>query len=199
MSEPMPISDSLVYNCNTHYNGTENNSSNDTGNNLRHKIISRIIDVLLLITGLLIGSFVTFFSNKRTIKMSDIINRSNQIKEIFVNDLVVIKNIDPKDIIEIGDIIVDNINKTKILIQQFLFYVSDSKREEISKHYQEYVNPYIMDSRAYDLLHFIHTQSKKIDEDGDPKPSKYSKTKIPNEKERSLKYLKILIEDFSNV
>jgi hypothetical protein len=176
------------------------NNDNTPKDSLKDKIIvGVIIGLIMLIIGNITGYLVTMATNKKIVKMSDIVNRSNHIKQIFINDYVAVENTGKNDRITVGDIVIHNIKKTETLIQQFLFYVSDTKREQIRKHYQEYINPYIIDSRAYAILHIIHIESKKIDEEGKPKPSKYSKNIVPNEKQRSLKYLEILIDDFSKV
>lgn len=209
MLQPVTVIDSVIeHQTEKESNHNENKTSTiypkeikETSNTIKnvYNIIKHIYkyfkDPFLLILGLLIGFFLNFFLNKKTIRMSDVIDRSNKIKTIFVYDFVQINNLDKNDNSAVGDIVVSNINNTETLIQQFLFYVSKSKAKKIERHYNEYKKPYETCHNAKVMLKGLRSISGKPND----KSFLYTNNKIPNAREIALKHLKVLIKDFERV
>ena len=192
--QPITISDPLVNDSTTDYNSKKDECSPELNPNKDNDIFKTLKDVFLVLLGLFVGYFLNYFLNKKIIRMSEVIKRSNDIKSVFVTDLVTIENINPDDGIEVGEIVVRNIINTDTLIQQFLFYVDNSKRKKIEKDYADYKNPYKADTISY----MIKRNSPKPG-DISVKISKYEDKNFPDAKEKAIKHLKILIKDFERV
>jgi hypothetical protein len=192
------ITDSLVDKSNNHEWEKRHINYTEFLPESNNNIYETFNEPFLLLLGLLVGYLFNFLLNKRTIRMTDIVNRSNVIKTFLVDAFVTIDNICENDKISVGDVVVHNIQNTETLIQQFLFYIGKRKRNKITKHYQKYINPYFLDQRAYGIL-YVQYLDDKLRDKGIKKPSRFGKTEIKNEKERAMKNLKILIKDFSHV
>jgi len=173
---------------------SQNNEDNQY-NNFTKFLPDSIKDILLLVIGLFVGFLITRKLNRDNFKFSDIAEKYNEIRIILIEDLTNIKNLESDENGKVGDIVVDNIKKTDILIQQLFFYISKRKVKKIAKHYNEYKKPYLNSANANVMLKGLN----QLYGDTSRVPSKYSSPKIPNAKEIAIKYLTKLIRELDRV
>lgn len=147
------------------------------------------------IIAVVFGGIITFFITKYFIKFKIMIRLSNEIRAIFIDSLVQIENLNQNDDVGAGEIVINNLDNTDILIQKFFHNISKSKAENINRHYNEYKKPYKSDHNAIVILRGMR------EDRGEPndKSFLYVNNKIPNAKKIAIKHLRILINDFKRV
>ncbi len=171
------------------------NNNNNQYNRLTSFIPDSLKDILILVIGLFVGFFITRKLNRDNFKFSDIAEKYNEIRNIFIEDLTQIKNLDLHENIKAGNIVVDNINKTDILIQKLFFYISKRRVKKILRHYDEYKKPYKNSANADIMLKGLN----ELYGDQSRKPTKYSNPKISNARELAIEHLTQLIRDLDRV
>ena len=177
-------------------NVTNYHKNESPEDSLKDKIIvGLIVGFITLIAGLFFGFFSNFLLYKKTLKIRDIVNRYNEIRSIFIYYCVQIKNLKPNQDIEAGDIVVESINKTDILIQKLILYIGDGKTKKIIRHYNEYKKPYETEHNVIVMLKGL----RQLSGNPDDKSFSYSNNKPPDARKIALKQLRILIKDFERV
>jgi hypothetical protein len=154
-----------------------------------------MLDVLIAVVCIILGAIGSLLISRDTIKFSRKYEIANTIRTIFIEDRERIISLDANEDIESGDIVVENINKTDILIRNIFYYISGSKAENIKRHYNEYKEPYKSSHNAIVMLKGLREISGKPNN----KSFLYTNNKIPNAKEIAIKHLKKLIDDFKRI
>lgn len=144
---------------------------------------------------LIIGFVSQKLIGRDTIRFADVADRANTIRDIFIDCSIKINNLNPHENIKAGNIVIDNIINTDILIKKVLPYVGFFKKRQIKKHYNKYKKPYKNSPTANVMLEGLND----LYGDKDRKPSKYFNPKIPNARKIAIIHLKKLINDFERV
>ena len=147
--------------------------------------------IYILVTAV-IGCIATIVIRKRIIKINIVTSKMNEIREIFINDLIKIENLEPHENVKVGNIVIDNINETEVLMQKLFSDLSKSKVKKIKKHFGEYRDPYKSSHNAIVMLKGLREDSGNPDN----KSFLYTNYKIPNARKIAIKHLRILIKDF---
>ena len=148
-------------------------------------------NLIIVLVGVIITGFVTIIV-KKYFAMTD---KMNELKTIFVDCLTKIESLDWNDDIKAGDIVVDNLHNTDILIRKLSHDIIKCKTRKIEGHYNEYKKPYERPHNAKVMLKGLRSLSSKPDD----KSFLYVNNKIPNAKKIAIKHLKKLIKDFNRV
>lgn len=178
-------------NITTHFQNNDYKKDND----LVKFLPDSLKDISILVIGLFVGFFITRKLNRDNFKFSDIAEKYNEIRIIFIEDLTQIKNLELHENVKAGNIVVDNINKTDILIQKLFFYIRKRKTKKIAKHYNEYKKPYKNSANADIMLKGLND----LYGDNNRKPPKYFNPKISNARELAIEHLTKLIRDLDRV
>ena len=148
-----------------------------------------MLNVIIAIFSVVLGAVGSLLIVKYTITANKIREMSDTIKNIFIDDLQRINDLDSNQDSDASRIVVDNIYNTDTLINKFFFYIGDRKTKKISTHYDEYKKPYEIDP-------LIASPIRVFDKENIVYPKSYGINKVENAREKAIISLKKLIDDF---
>lgn len=147
-------------------------------------------DAIIVLSGVILGAFLTWIINKSTLKYNNVTGLYNEIKVILIYTLQKLGRLDIDENTEACRIITSSINEIDPLINALFFYISRPKSKKISRHYNHYKKHYITDPAKTKEAIMFNSITKTV------KRPACLFCEVDNAKEKAIKSLNVLIKDF---